>query len=80
MPDTSKPLSRKASRRLLFGLIVASLFLAFLAALGIKSATENEAFQKEVIEMRRLYDPNFEEDENTADSSSVFKPDSVTVN
>ena len=67
MSEPRKTLSKSASRRFLFGLVVATLVLAFLAALGIKSAAENEAFQDEVIEMRRMYDPNFKE------------PDSVRV-
>lgn len=76
MSDQRKPLSKKASRALLFGLIVATLFMAFLAAYGIKSASENEAYQQEVEEMRRLYDPEYKD----ADSTNTAAPDSLRAN
>lgn len=80
IPHKRKALSKKASRRFLFGLIVVSLFLAFMAALGIKSAAENEAFQEEVKEMRRMYDPNFEESDEAKDPMPATDSDSTTSN
>ena len=76
MSDQRKSLSQKASRRLLFGLIVVTLIMAYFAAFGIKSASENDAFQEEVKEMRRLYDPDFRE----ADSTNTATPDSLLAN
>ncbi len=66
MPDSIKPMSKSNSRRFLLGFLVLSLGLAFMAAMGIKNATENEQFQKEVMEMRRLYDPNLKKSEEAA--------------
>ena len=80
MPETPNVLSRKNSRRFLFGLIVVTLILAFLAALGIKSAAENDAFQEEVIEMRRMYDPNFKEPGSDAAPAPASSPDSTVSN
>ena len=80
MPEKPKVLSRKASRRFLFGLIVVTLMLAFLAALGIKSAAENEAFQEEVIEMRKLYDPNFKDTDTDSEPAPASTPDSTNSN
>ena len=81
MSETRKTLSNKASKKLVFGLIVVSLFLAFLAAFSIIGVSRNEAFQEEVKEMRRMYDPNYQEDnETTADSLSTLAPDSVSIN
>ena len=82
IPNSRKPLSKKASRIFLFGVIVATLLLSFLTALGIKSASENEAFQEEVQEMRRQYDPNYEDPDaeddvtptSTVDSTSSVNP------
>ncbi len=77
-PNTRKPLSKKASRLFLFGVIVATLFLSFLSALGIKSAAENEAFQEEVKEMRRLYDPNYEDPDAEEDVTPTSPKDSTS--
>ncbi len=80
MSETRKALSKKASRRFLFGVIVVTLILAFLSALGIKSAAENEAFQEEVLEMRRTYDPNFEEPDTVETTVPIAAPDSASFN
>ena len=80
MSNTRKSLSKKASRRFLFGVIVATMILAFLSALGIKSAAENEAFQKEVLEMRRTFDPNFEEPDTVEVTAPLSTPDSTNSN
>ena len=80
MPEKPKVLSRKTSRRVLFGLIVVTFMLAFLAALGIKSAAENEAFQEEVIEMRRRYDPDFKEPETESEPAPASTLDSTFSN
>ena len=78
IPTKRNSLSKKASRRFLFGVIVVTLFLAFLAAMGIKSAAENEAFQEEVKEMRRQYDPNYEDVEKDANEApAAASPDST---
>ncbi|MFK7846223.1 MAG: hypothetical protein AB8G77_13075 [Rhodothermales bacterium] len=80
MSETRKALTKKASRRFLFGVIVVTLILAFLSALGIKSAAENEAFQDEVLEMRRIYDPNFEEPDTVKTTVPIASPDSAHSN
>lgn len=77
MPESKKRLSNKASRRFLVGFVSLSLALAFLAAMGIKSATENEQFQDEVEEMRRRYDPDFERSKAAAEARAVYA-DSVS--
>lgn len=49
-------------------------------ALGIKSAAENEAFQEEVLEMRRTYDPNFEEPDTVITTVPIAAPDTASSN
>lgn len=61
MSAKRKALSPKSSRRLLFGLLLATLSFAFFSALGIKNAAENAPFQEEVKAMRQKYDPNYDE-------------------
>ena len=75
MQGTRKPLSKKASRRFLFGVIVVTVFLAYLAALGIQSASENQALQEEIIEMRRQFDPNFKEPESSKTEATTPAPE-----
>ncbi len=79
MQDTRKPLSKTASRRVLFGLIVVTVFLAYLAALGIQSASENQALQEEIIEMRRQFDPNFKETDSTTSTEGAKATDSAAA-
>lgn len=79
MQDTRKPLSKTASRRVLFGLIVVTVFLAYLAALGIQSASENQALQEEIIEMRRQFDPNFKETDSATSAESAKATDSAAT-
>ncbi len=71
-------MSNRDSRRFLLGFLAMSLGLAFLAALGIKSATENEKFQEEVMEMRRLYAPNLKESEEAV-TTPASSPDSSST-
>ena len=77
MHEKRNALSRKTSRRFLFGLIVVTFMLAFLAALGIKSAAENENFQEEVKEMRRMYDPQYQDTDLDTSQTPVSSPDSA---
>lgn len=80
MQDNRKPMSKTASRRFLFGLIVVTIFLAYLAALGIQSASQNQALQEEIIEMRRQFDPNFKEPDSSKSVQAAPAPDSTVSN
>ena len=73
-----KPLSRKNSRILLTLLFVCTLLLAFLSALGIKAAGENEEFQRAMEELNTSTMPPTDQQLH-ADSTigSLSAPDST---
>ena len=64
-------LSRKNSRILLTFLILCTVFLSYLAALGIKAAGENEEFQEAMEIMQRDANPEAPIDQIFIDSTSV---------
>ena len=76
---SNEPMTQKASRRFVIGFLTGMLILAFLAALSIKSATENAEFQEEVQNMRERYDPSFKRPDTTRPATTTFA-DSTSQN
>ena len=70
-PKQRRPLSKRNSRILLSSLIVLTIFLAYLAALGIKAAGENEKFQEAMEIMQQDANPETPIDQIFLDSTSV---------